>query len=315
MIGQDTTGSEARGVRGEGRGNVNANPLLWPSGRRQASECPPLTSAILIATCRLEFGVSHTKQTAGGASNRDKTAIGRFVVHANVAARFLRPELPVGTAFRRARFSNGPDGITQRRRPEGRRYISIPSPPRGADAVEGRGFSPAVKDNVRRITACAGSRAQVFVVGCSLITTYYSPITAFLIADPRLEFALSRLQPTTSKFLIGSKQGGEPRKSKEKAKSRHDAGATTAQSRRGAGATNAGTRNRQSGDWRSQERQRRAGPGRTGMQSAHLRPAPTGKGGNRVSRQDAGATTAQSRGGAGATTARTRRPSGLPPKM
>ena len=50
--------------------------------------------------------------------------------------------------------------------------------------------------------------AQVFVVGCSLITTHYSLIIAFLIANPRLEFDLSHLQPTTSKFLIGSKQGG-----------------------------------------------------------------------------------------------------------
>ena len=233
-MGQDTTGSEARGVRGEGRGNVNANPLLWPSGRRQASEFPPLTSAVLIATMESEFGVSRTKQTADPVSNRDKIAIGRFVVHACVAARFLRPELPVGTAFRRARFSNGPNGISQRRRHKCRRYNGGTSkPPIGRLAFPGpliAAHGPALRSlGVGGAPACPPEPRR-------------RRVTAFLIADPRLEFGVNHLQPSTSKILIGSKQGGDPRKSKEKAKSRHDAGATTAQSRRGAGATTARTR-------------------------------------------------------------------------
>ena len=207
-MGQDTTGSEGRGVRGEGGGNVNANPRLWPSGRRQASEFPPLTSAVLIATCRLEFGVSRTKQTADPVSNRDKIAIGRFVVHACVAARFLRPELPVGTAFRRARSSNGPNGISQRRRHKCRRYNGGTSkPPIGRLAFPGpliAAHGPALRSlGVGGAPACPPEPRR-------------RRVTAFLIADPRLEFDLSHLQRTTSEFLIGSKQGATRAKAKRK---------------------------------------------------------------------------------------------------
>ena len=84
-------------------------------------------------------------------------------------------------------------------------------------------------------------------------------ITDFLIADPRLEIELSHLQCASSKILIGSKQGGQPRKSEEKEKKRRAGKMSLGLAR---DATKAQRQDRRSGDpstrlragWRSRER-------------------------------------------------------------
>jgi len=82
------------------------------------------------------------------------------------------------------------------------------------------------RDKTRVFPLGVGRQRSPRVSNFALATTQQPLVTA-LIADPRLEIELSHLQYATSKILIGSKQGGRPRKSEEKEKKR-EAGETPA---------------------------------------------------------------------------------------
>jgi len=172
MIGQDNS----KRNNTKGRGSIRATNRYCVSRQSQTPDISPLTSAIRIATSRLETSLSCSKQTVGLLSNRDKIAVSHFLDGVNVGQ--CQQTEPIGrSAFPGKARSRRDAGATE------------------AKKTVRRGLA-------RRNLAAGGPRATA------------------LIADPRLEIELSHLQCATSKILIGSKQGGRPRKSEEKEKKR-----------------------------------------------------------------------------------------------
>ena len=211
MIGQDNS----KRNNPKGRGSIRATNRYCVSRQSQTPDISPLTSAIRIATSRLETSLSCSKQTVGLLSNRDKIAVPHFLDGVNVGQ--CQQTEPIGrSAFPGKARSRRDAGATE------------------AKKTVRRGLA-------RRNLAAGGPRATA------------------LIADPRLEIELSHLQCATSKILIGSKQGGRPRKSEEKEKKRRAGKMSLGLAR---DATKAQRQDRRSGDpstrlragWRSRER-------------------------------------------------------------
>ena len=239
-------------------GQDNSN-RKHPGGAVQGCFAATSHKSLLTSHClfnrntqKLKFVATHRKQTTAPLFNRNTQTV--FLASPDGSPRRSIPSFqPLTSSFLIATFGNSRCGSTHSK--QRTRQISN----RNKFAPFGcRAEGPAGLWSSALATPHQLARRSLRVGG---------PPIAALIADPRSEFGLTRLQSATSRFLIGSKQGGptvqERRQSAKADPSRRAASGrkSRAGSRQDAGARKAQTKDRQSGDpsvplrtsWRSQE--------------------------------------------------------------